>query len=312
MPPENGPEVTPATPLDDGAGTPTPATPSGDKSGGGATPNADFNLEAGFEDRTELQGWVEKQGFKTVADIAQSARDMRQKMSAGVPELPGADATPEVLNEFYTAVGRPETTEGYTFAMPEGIDENFPYDNDAADKFKTAAHNAGLRPEQANALHDWFVKEQAAMFTEANNTQEQQTAAQVEAQTKALGAATKQLEAEFDAPSGSATFNAHLGFAQRFFNENGGDELKAEMLKVGALVEVNGQTMIQSPKLFAAISKAGRALYAEGGNHGGDSILTSGDNPWKKGPGHSVTRQHQIIRADPARAARLKAAAGVK
>ena len=289
---------------------------TGDDDNQGVELTADQVLDAGLKDDPEIKQWVEKAGFKSVADLARNARVTQSEFNKrqGLPEgVPGADADPEHLAKFYDTVGRPAEPAGYEFAVPEGTPDDFPYDSNAAESFKQAAHANGLRPEQAAGLHDWFVQQQAEVFTQTQGEAADKTEADQQAQAKMLRNATAELEKAFDAPAGSETFNSHLEYAQRFFRENGHNELTEEMLRIGALVEgPDGSRQIASPRLFAAFAEAGRLLYAEGGRHDGDRGFLDRDNPWKEGKTFNVTRQHLIKSKDPARAARLQAAAGYK
>ena len=283
--------------------------------GDGSKPNGEDKstaLDPSTFDDKELGEWVTKKGVKTQAALAKMARDTEKAYHSrdGAFELPSTDASPEDMSAFYAKIGRPESADGYSFEnMPEGLDENFPYNADDAATFKGWAHEAGLRPEQAQLLHDKFVKQQNDLFVEGGKQSKEQTDQQAADQAKAARDATKVLEKEFDAPSGSPTFNSNLEYAKRFFRENGDEDLRKEMASVGALKEAaDGSTHIMAPKLFAAIAKAGKALYAEGGRHFGDGKADA--NPWDKKT-WNVTQQHQIVKHDPERAAKLKQRAGV-
>lgn len=75
-------------------------------------------------------------------------------------QLPGDDATPEQMAEFYKALGRPEKAEDYGIAAPDGVDGGFAKDAAAW------MHEAGLNAKQANALagkwNEYVAAQQAA------------------------------------------------------------------------------------------------------------------------------------------------------
>jgi len=65
--------------------------------------------------------------------------------------LPTKNSTDEDWGNFYTKLGRPELDK-YDVKASEGMNEDF-FKN-----FKTEAHNAGLLPNQAQKLMDWYSK----------------------------------------------------------------------------------------------------------------------------------------------------------
>ena len=235
-----------------------------------------------FGEDVQVKEWIEKKGLKSVEDIARTAYGAEKLVGQRATDIPGQDATEEELEAFYAKAGRPQEASGYEFNLPEGIPEDFPYDAEARDKFASQAHKAGLRPEQARALHDWFVKEQAGTFSASADAGKAAEAERVEAIQKDVQAATKQLETAFEAPSGSDQFKANINHALRFVNENGGDNLRAELIESGVLVQDDkGGTTIRRPTVIAAMAKAGKALYSEGGSHGGRGGVSAADNPYR-------------------------------
>ena len=66
---------------------------------------------------------------------------------------PGADATPEQWNEFYTQLGRPAEASGYELSdMSEEVSGFFGFDENTTGKFKDALFEMGASPEQAQAF----------------------------------------------------------------------------------------------------------------------------------------------------------------
>ncbi|MDE1866575.1 MAG: hypothetical protein KGI08_02545 [Thaumarchaeota archaeon] len=62
--------------------------------------------------------------------------------------LPGENATPEEINAFYEALGRPKEAKEYVFKTNEGTDPNF------LPKVQAAMHKHGLTAKQAAGLWD--------------------------------------------------------------------------------------------------------------------------------------------------------------
>lgn len=105
---------------------------------------------------------VEDKGFKTPQDLMKSYREM-EKLSGTKFSIPKADDA-EAWKKLDTRLGCPETIEGYELKDVAQVDE--PYLED----FKTAALEAGLRPNQLDKIYGWYRSNQDKM-TEAFNAQ---------------------------------------------------------------------------------------------------------------------------------------------
>lgn len=90
----------------------------------------------------------------------------------GKKSIPGADATDEQVQEFYKQI-RPQTSEGYELALPEGIEMEI--NQDSQNAYKDFFHANGFSPRQAQALfafHAEQTKAQNDAHTAAQPTQE--------------------------------------------------------------------------------------------------------------------------------------------
>jgi hypothetical protein len=271
----------------------TPDVPASTGAPEGSTPAAaTADPFSGLD--TGTREWIGKKGIKGVEDLAKTALNAESLIGNSV-RVPGADATAEDWEKFYAKAGRPEKADGYEFALPEGLPETVPYDAEFASEFKTWAHEAGLSPRQAQALHDKWIGKVSGL------TAAQQQALAADAAKRAT-AATEGMEQLWKAPASSPEFAAKLQDARRAIDNLGGDKLIAEMQANGLLAE--DQTIL-SPMLMDVFAKAGAALFKE------DALVTGGntpaDNPFIKG---NLTEMMQVIRSDPNRAQRLIAAAG--
>lgn len=162
--------------------------------------------------------------------------------------LPGADAPGEAWDAFYARLGRPQSPEGYEFALPTDLPADLPYDAESAARYKAWSHAAGLTPRQAQSLHDAFVRDQAQAYARHDTA------------FRARGEEThRALVRDWGEPT-SRAYVENLQFADRFVANNGGEALLGE-LKAGGLV--SGEGAVLSPLLAKAMARAGRALYAE-------------------------------------------------
>ena len=157
--------------------------------GGGGTPPAAHPVEApwsGAEGVWSLgegdaaQPWhatipeegarqhVEAKGYKNPAELALANYNLT-KLQRGDPTvigLPGADATPEQMGEFYGKLGRPDAPEGYEFNFAEGVTP----DDTMVQFARSTFHEAGLTPKQAQLVADKW-NEFAMGQNEATQTQ---------------------------------------------------------------------------------------------------------------------------------------------
>lgn len=126
----------------------------------------------------DLRGEVGLKDFKDVGGLAKSFIDS-QRMIGNSIRIPGEDASDEVRNEFYqklsevpgvmrspnmddadamgqfyNALGRPESAEGYKLDIGEDIS----LDAGQVDKFKEFAHKNGFNNKQVNELMKFEVE----------------------------------------------------------------------------------------------------------------------------------------------------------
>lgn len=206
---------------------------------------------------------------------------------------PGEDATAEEWDAFYAKLGRPEKPEGYEFALPEGLPEDLPYDDTFAQKFKAWAHDQGLTPKQAHALHDAYVQDFAGQVQSAR-----------EAEGKAVEEAHQTLVKEWGNPD-TDTYKRKVEMMSRAARQLGGNDLYGELAEMGAITK-SGE--VKRPQLAKALASVGEKLFAEDNLFGGPGSV---ENPFSE-KSFNLTKQGQMIRSDPDRAKALIKAAGLK
>ncbi len=123
---------------------------------------------------------LQAKGWKGPGDVLASYAGLESMIGAEKVVLPGKAAPPEAWDAVWNRLGRPESPEGYAFTAPA---EDAPYAEETAEKFRQAAHAAGLTAKQAAALHDWWLGEASA-----------EQAATAEAGARAEGELARKLE----------------------------------------------------------------------------------------------------------------------
>lgn len=101
----------------------------------------------------------------TVGDLAREHLSLRDKIARAVV-IPGDSATPDEKKAFLQKLGVPESPDTYTINDSE--------DAEFTSHFKKLAHEAGLTPQQAEAVHNEvlrFSNSRAKAFVEQQNAE---------------------------------------------------------------------------------------------------------------------------------------------
>lgn len=143
-----------------------PLSAGGGSDGNSAAPAdwpADWRTKMAGEDADTLKA-LER--YKSPLDVSKALREAQKKISSGLqqPALP-ENPTPEQVAEYRKQIGVPEAADGYEKALANGIviGED---DKPLASSMFEAAHSANMRPEQVNAMLDWYYKHQENYVTE--------------------------------------------------------------------------------------------------------------------------------------------------
>lgn len=105
---------------------------------------------------------ISDKGWKSPQDIFKSYQEI-EKFASNKISIPKADDA-EAWKKLDAKLGCPETIEGYEVKDVAEVDK--PY----MDDFKTAALQAGMRPNQVSAMYEWYKGRQDKL-TEAFNAQ---------------------------------------------------------------------------------------------------------------------------------------------
>lgn len=157
---------------------------AGDQGGGGGDQGgaadqaflSQFPTDALEGDSASLQDWVKASGVKDLAGLAKVARDNQRALrESGRVKVPGEGAAADEVAAFRTAIGVPESAEGYQVAAIKGADGNdVPLDTPLLQRLAATAHEAGVPKAGYEALVNDFV---AAQLEEFNGMEAEQRAA---------------------------------------------------------------------------------------------------------------------------------------
>ncbi len=228
----------------------------------------------------------------------------------GALTLPGEDATPEQRSEFFDKVSPSLVPkDGYTFNMPEGLPENFPYDQEFAKEAGDWFKEAGLPPKVAQVLHDKWVAKMAGIHGQSVEA----AAAAEQKQAEAVENAHRELVKEFGEP-GTEGYSNLVAKADRAMNglKEADIDVSSWFAEKGILTEAgeDGAQQVADPvavKLLAFIHD--KAMTEDGLSGLGDGM--GGKNPFDPS-NPNITKQSELVRNQPDVARRLIANAGLK
>lgn len=81
--------------------------------------------------------------------------------------IPGENATPEEIDAFFKAIGRPDKIEDYTFDTPEDLPKEVCWSEEQLNGFREVAHKIGLTQEQFAAAVEYQKEALSKQFAAA-------------------------------------------------------------------------------------------------------------------------------------------------
>jgi hypothetical protein len=115
--------------------------------------------------------WKNLEG-KDATEVGKYIKEL-QSFAGKKGDIPKSDASEEEWAEFYSKLGRPESTDGYDFTIGDEFRELVGKDSasffeNAVEGFKEQAHSMGASPEKAEELVDWYLGMVAKEIEESN------------------------------------------------------------------------------------------------------------------------------------------------
>lgn len=78
--------------------------------------------------------------------------------------VPNEKSTPEEVEAFQIAMGRPKTPDEYKIKIPDGLHERIKVTPESTKKFLQAAHKMGIPNGMAEQLNAWYLKDLSDQF----------------------------------------------------------------------------------------------------------------------------------------------------
>jgi len=198
-------------PATEVADSPTPSTEPGtspltdEVAAGPATQQENDNPYSGIlnSDGTFVEGWPDllkgdsyaetratAANYKDLPSLLKGLKDSKsaamQRLD-GMVKLPGAEASPEDIAAYRTAIGVPETVDGYQFDAT-GLPEGNEIDAEIFGEFAALAHSQNLTPAQVNEITKFQVGLEGRMAAENAQMEEASLAEQKQVLETAWGA----------------------------------------------------------------------------------------------------------------------------
>lgn len=194
---------------------------------------------------TPLRRVAEK--FPTPGDVVKSYAELERRLGRSVT-IPDRDATDAEVASFYSRLGRPETPDGYSVTVPDGVPDRLapgPESAPARAAFLAAMHEAGATPDVVQAAFDWYYRAAA----EADETSRR---AHARAEDEAEAALRRDWGKDYD---------RNTALAARTLKSFGDDELTTAVERAG---------LARHPAWLRALARIGRATSE-------DQLLTDGE-----------------------------------
>lgn len=182
----------------------------------------------------ELQAEPSLQTFNDISALAKSFIHAQRTIGADKIAVPGKHATEDDWKQVFTKLGLPEKLESYELKMKEDAS----IDKDFIAKFKATAHSAGILPQQAQKLADWFQEVNSQSTSEVQKLKEQKVKESLEGLKSEWGAA----------------YEKNIGVAAQVLREAGSPELLNYLDQTGLGNDVN---------LIKLLSKIGEKFLGE-------------------------------------------------
>lgn len=259
--PGNPGEPTPPAPGDGGAPPPAGNPP--------APPAAGQSWLDSIQD-AETKAWAQGKGWKDPADIVGSYKNLEKLLGSEKVPLPKDANDAEGWDRLFKAAGRPDAPEAYGLDKIEGADPEF---SKAA---AAAFHKAGLNPQQAANLVEFYG-------AQAKAVQEAQETAFAQQSQLEMGELLKEW-----GPASEARISAARQGAQLL----GLDEATA------AKIERAVGSRALTEMMFKIGERTSESTFRSGGPQGGDSSFLT--------PASAAEQKASLLK-DPAFIARMHA-----
>lgn len=198
-------------------------------------PSTESSEKLGWRRQLKQDYWEHEKakGFSSPSELFEKYLEQESRLEGAIV-APGEDATEEDLAAYRSAIGVPDTPDGYQLTAPDGIAQ------EATDLFAKRAHEAGLTTQQAAD----FLQLNSQAYSEAVAAQQAET-------QKNVAELKKEWGGEYD---------AKLEAAQRVVKQIGGE---------AALEEFRKADIGASPAIVRFVARVAELVAEDAATSGG-------------------------------------------
>jgi hypothetical protein len=212
-----------------------PLRDPGSGGGGGIAGTAPFDVATMAPE--DVRGEPSLAAIKTVQDLAKGYVHAQKMIGAKRVAIPGDHATEAEMEQFYNAIGRPETADKY--GVPEvQVDPSLKPDAAKLDAVKKHFHKLGLTTKQASGILEYYMKSSHEALTSSRSTSESQSAQAVQGLRTEWG----------------TQFDANVDVAKSVIKKFGGEKLEEYL---------NGSGMGNNVELVRFLHKIGSVVMED-------------------------------------------------
>lgn len=207
--------------------------------------------------------------YKSVEELAKGHLELEKRIGLKGTLVPVEGSSDQVKNDFFKAVGRPDTADGYADPVLDNLHEGVRVTNEQDAKwFKDLAFEAGLSSKQKDLIHSKFLELQSQRLTDWDKLQDD------EKNQSATGLRSKW----------GASYDEKLALANGLVKKFGSDALMEKVGSDPTMIEflANLGAQLSEDKL-GELGRSGMGMTPELAKQEIGKIQGNAEHPYNKG-----------------------------
>ncbi len=191
--------------------------------------------------------------YQTPEEAMRGHVNLASKIGKDTLQMPETDEDREAI---YTALGRPEASDGYSIERPE-MPDGVPYDQESEDFYRDLAFDAGLSDDQFKKFYDGEIKRRLDGFDQVDTASKEYARKLNDGVEKELGSALPKYKSGAQAVMTKYSDDGFVSLLES--------------------TEVDGYKLGDHPVFFKAMGKIGLDMMGESKLKGGEGLDTPAD-----------------------------------
>ena len=212
-------------------------TPAPESTGSGVVPPTTASIPENWKEAlpSDLRDDPSMADIKDLEGLVKTHVHAQKRLGSTRLPLPDKESGPEVWNDFYKSIGRPDAPDQYKLQIPDALPEGMEISDEDVTYWSDKFHQMGLTPTQAGELWSLLHDQAKRGFEESQNATNEERSAWPDQTKKEFGKA----------------YNETVSLAQRAFIHVGDDSLKELLNETG---------LGDHPSMVRMFAKVGRSL----------------------------------------------------